>query len=309
VADTHNFIIAKGTITNSNSKKRKLAKDDDETTRKKKRIKVSSSSDNTQISPVGLSWDSKDWSCAYDAIFTILHDIWIQNPNKWFRIFSLVSKPLEMLVVGFKETMRAKTSLKKSRNKVRNMLHSESQEMFPKGATGTSIIDLARKLLNGTESFCYAKIQCAVCNAEMPTTQPDNLMYIHSRAKSINEWFKSWQEESIICNGCNSQQTLNRGFVFPPEILVFSLESNNVAISKTVKVNRGTTSSIPLRGIIYLANFHFTSRIISNKDVWFHDGIVTKTKCRKEGHITDFDEKKFRYCNNAQAVLAIYAKK
>jgi hypothetical protein len=96
-----------------------------------------------------------------------------------------------MLVVGFKETMRAKTSLKKSRNKVRNMLHGESQEMFPKGATGTSIIDLARKLLNGTENFCYAKIQCAVCNAEMPTTQPDNLMYIHSRAKSINEWFKS----------------------------------------------------------------------------------------------------------------------
>jgi hypothetical protein len=37
VADTHNFIIAKGTITNSNSKKRKLAKDGDETTRKKEK--------------------------------------------------------------------------------------------------------------------------------------------------------------------------------------------------------------------------------------------------------------------------------
>jgi hypothetical protein len=186
VSDTHNFIISKGTITNSKSEKHKLAEDDDETALQKKKFKVSSSSDNTQTSPVGLSWDSKDWSCAYDAIFTILYDIWIQNPNKWFRIFSLVSKPLEMLVVGFKETARAKTLLKKSRNKVRNMLHSESQEMFPKGATCTSIIDLARKLVNGTGSFCYAKIQCAVCNAEMLATQPDNLMYIHSRAKSVN---------------------------------------------------------------------------------------------------------------------------
>jgi hypothetical protein len=63
---------------------------------------------------------------------------------------------------------------------------SGCQEMFPKGATCTSIIDLARKLVNGTGSFCYAKIQCAVCNAEMLATQPDNLMYIHSRAKSVN---------------------------------------------------------------------------------------------------------------------------
>jgi hypothetical protein len=84
------------------------------------------------------------------------------------------------------------------------MLHSKSQEMFSKGATSTSIIDLARKLVNGTESFCYAKIQCAVCNAEMLATQPDNLIYIYLRAKSVNEWFKSWQKESIICNGCNS---------------------------------------------------------------------------------------------------------
>ncbi|KAF8230334.1 hypothetical protein L208DRAFT_1282443 [Tricholoma matsutake] len=134
-------------------------------------------------------------------------------------------------------------------------------------------------------------------------------MYIHLRAKSINEWFKLWQEESTICNGCNSRQTLNHGFVIPPETLIFSLESNNVAISKTVKVNGGTTSSIPLRSVVYLADLHFTSRIISNKDVWFHDGQVTKTKCGKEGHITDFDEKKLKYCNDAQAVLAIYAKK
>jgi hypothetical protein len=113
VPDTYNFIIAKGTITNSNSKKHKLAKEDDETTLKKKKIKVSSSSDNTQISPVGLSWDSKDWSCTYDAIFTILHDIWIQNPNKWFRIFSLVSKPLEMLVVGFKKNCESQNITEK----------------------------------------------------------------------------------------------------------------------------------------------------------------------------------------------------
>src|SRR5271168_5619068 len=30
-----------------------------------------------QDSPIGLIWDSEDYSCAYDALFTILGDIWV----------------------------------------------------------------------------------------------------------------------------------------------------------------------------------------------------------------------------------------
>jgi len=73
---------------------------------------------------------------------------------------------------------------------------------------------------------------------------------------------------------------------------LFSIDSKNVAISKTVKVSGSNKSSVlPLKGILYLKDFHFTTRIVSNKEVWFHNGRVKKNKCKKEGHITDFDDK------------------
>ena len=29
--------------------------------------------------PIGLEWDGEDYSCAYDTLFTILFDIWVQD--------------------------------------------------------------------------------------------------------------------------------------------------------------------------------------------------------------------------------------
>jgi len=66
---------------------------------------------------------------------------------------------------------------------------------------------------------------------------------------------------------------------------------------------------LPLKGVVYSGEFHFTSRIISGKDVWYHDGMITRSKCWNEGNATSFSEKKYMSCNNKDAVLAIYAKK
>ena len=35
------------------------------------------------LGPVGTIWDSVNWSCTYDALFTILYCIWTTNPHKW----------------------------------------------------------------------------------------------------------------------------------------------------------------------------------------------------------------------------------
>jgi hypothetical protein len=96
-----------------------------------------------------------------------------------------------------------------------------------------------------------------------------------------------------------------------PELLMFSLNVTGIAISKSIRIKDANNKDtvLPLKGIVYLGNFHFTCRIISDKNVWFHDGITTKSKCDKVGHITDFSDKMFMTCNNKHAVLAIYAKK
>jgi hypothetical protein len=311
---THNFVVAKGATpviernNVCNSAKRKAGEEVTEISPKKKKPRTSVADE--QDSPIGLRWDPNDWSCAYDAIFTILCDVWIQNPNKWSRLFGWISMPLQMLAFNYKEVIRGKKTLESARNNIRNMLHNEDKRLFPKGAAGTSISDLAKKLMNGTQILCYAKIKCTMCNTEVPLDPPDNIMYVHSKAKNINDWLILWQEDTSICNRCHLPQRAVNGFLNPPELLLFSLESNNIAISKTVKVTGGNKPSVlPLKDVVYLGDFHFTSRIISNKNIWFHDGQVTKNKCKKEGHISDFDDKKLKQCNNAQAVLAIYAKK
>ncbi|KAJ7091584.1 hypothetical protein C8R44DRAFT_583657, partial [Mycena epipterygia] len=35
------------------------------------------------VSPVGLIWDSTNYSCAYDALFTPLACLWDENPEMW----------------------------------------------------------------------------------------------------------------------------------------------------------------------------------------------------------------------------------
>ncbi|TDL15282.1 hypothetical protein BD410DRAFT_732933, partial [Rickenella mellea] len=40
-----------------------------------KKIKFASS-----LRPLGFRWDSKNYSCSYDALFTILYNIWSQTP-------------------------------------------------------------------------------------------------------------------------------------------------------------------------------------------------------------------------------------
>jgi hypothetical protein len=65
----------------------------------KKVKKGSSSSQNSKMqSPLGLIWDEKDYSCAYDSLFTVLHHIWnegqlthkayFENGTQWIRMLN-----------------------------------------------------------------------------------------------------------------------------------------------------------------------------------------------------------------------------
>jgi len=94
-----------------------------------------------------------------------------------------------------------------------------------------------------------------------------------------------------------------------------------VSISRTIRVkgSNGKFTVLQLRGIIYSGGFHFTSQIITpGKEVWYHDGIVTRRNCIKKGHLTDFTEDSLKTCivkNSSgelveqQAVVVIYPKK
>jgi Helitron helicase-like domain at N-terminus/PIF1-like helicase len=313
----HTFITAKGTIPVLNTLqianlKRKASNESilpNIPIKKKARLSFIPS----QVCPVGIIWDSKNYSCAYDAIFTILCDVWIQNPKKWTTLFCWLSKPLERLAYNYREILRGQKRLEAARNDVRKMLHNSDNNLFPYGQIGTNVIELARKLMVRDQSPCIAKIQCTTCGKLDSIDPPENFMHLtDSSLKNINAWLQNWQKHNTVnCHQCNSQQHIIHSYPIPPEIMMFSLNVTGIAISKTVKL-RGSNNKdtvLPLKGIVYSGNFHFTCRIVSDKNVWFHDGMTTKSTCQKEGHITDFTDKKLMMYNNTVAVLAIYAKK
>ena len=127
-------------------------------------------------------------------------------------------------------------------------------------------------------------------------------------------------EEPSICD-CGSPLATSRIYDQPPSLLVFSLNTTRVSISKTIrsKGSNGKFTVLPLRGIIYSGGFHFTSCIITpGKEVWYHDGMVTRRKCMKKGHLTDFTEDSLKTCIEKdssgesverQAVVVVYSKK
>ena len=62
------------------------------------------SHDTSASSPAGLLWDGEDYSCAYDALITVLYDTWTNNTDHWTKVFNNINQEhLKPLASGFKK--------------------------------------------------------------------------------------------------------------------------------------------------------------------------------------------------------------
>jgi hypothetical protein len=319
---TRSFIPAQGSKAIASTLKRKA--EDDLNSDKPKSKKIRASFGPTPEIPAGILWDSVNYSCSYDSLFTILCEIWIYNPKSWTKTFYSFSEQGKMLSEGYKKVIRGLETLENVRNDVRETLKQENSDLFPSGQTGTDIRDLISYFFTSQHkiSLGYLRVSCSTCNFFQDLDNPPErvMSILDGTYKSINEWLQCWLEEPSICN-CGSSMTTYRTYDQPPSLLVFSLNTTRVSISKTIrsKGSNGKFTVLPLRGIIYSGGFHFTSRIITpGKEVWYHDGMVTRRNCVKKGHLTDFTEDSLKTCvekNSSgesverQAVVVIYSKK
>ena len=62
--------------------------------------------------------DGNNYSCAYDALFTILFNIWATNPEKWKKKFQHSNLYLSTLHDGFQEYLRGLSTLEAARDGV-----------------------------------------------------------------------------------------------------------------------------------------------------------------------------------------------
>jgi hypothetical protein len=265
-----------------------------------------------QDAPIGLIWDSEDHSCAYDAVFTILGDIWVYNPTMWTREFGLMSSFANKLGLGFEQVSLKQKDFEDARNSVRNLLRIKYPVSFPYGSTGVDISELFLYMFTG-KSIGKLKFNCTECGtASTSATKVTSLFTItRKRYDSIQEHIDANDNKTKKCTHCGSESSRTYNYNSPQRfrMIGFTQNSQDIEISKSITLKSEAGPVIlPIRGIIYYTGNHFVSRIISpTGEVWYHDGIETKRQCIREGHLIDFSENSLKFHGSKRCVGVVYS--
>src|SRR6202167_2696649 len=242
------FVAAEGSIPVKSGKKRKLeeAENLSASVKKTKAAQMIVASDNSS-SPDGLIWDGDNYSCAYDALLTILYEIWSTDTKAWTRKFKEINQHhLKSMSACFKKYMNGQASFETARDTIRHEIHSQSPAQFPYGTRGTSVSALASAILAPQNFVAISSPECTKCEYSEASID-DRLNFVlyekEDTPKSTSHWLRSLEQE-------------------------------------------GETVVLDVRRLIYHGDFHFTSCIIGTDGVGcYHDGMTTGSSCENEGDL------------------------
>ena len=264
------------------------------------------------INPVGLIWDSNDYSCAYDSVFTVLGDIWVYDPTMWSCEFGLTSSFASKLASGFQKVSAKEKNLEDIRNIVRKFLHKKDPAAFPYSTSGIDISDLLLYIF-ASKGIGKISYNCTNCGASTTSAIKVTTLFTISVKKypSIQEHIDAIARKTKKCSQCSQNVSKTHKYNSPPRLRVisFSQQSQDIKISKSITLeSESGPTTLNIHGAIYYGGAHFVSRIISPTDeVWYHDGIETKRQYFREGHLIDFSEESLIYRGNKVCVSVIYA--
>ena len=207
-------------------------------------------------------WDGANYSCAYDALFTVFYDIWSNDTNVWTRRFKEINQHhLKSLFVCFQQYMNGQTTFETARDTIRHEIHSQSPVQFPYGTRGTSVTALASAILAPHDFVAISSPKCTNCEYSEPPIN-DRLGFvlyeINDMPKSIFKWLGSLKHETQNkCPYCFSAMMQPISLKFIPSVLVFEINSRNITVSKHLKFEqKGETVGLNIRGLIYHGDFH-----------------------------------------------------
>jgi hypothetical protein len=308
----NSFVPAKGSAPVTVGKH--VLDEDKPATSVQKKRKTSMANKTDINAPLGLQWDSKDHSCSYDALFGILYDIWVQNPDKWYKEFNYINEDyLGILAYGFGKVLEGDASLEVIRNVMRGQLHEIDPQAFPMGANSASVGELAFRMMSSDNVISESQLMCSTCDYSEDEIDHDlgyTLIAKHGTPLSTLKWVTGLEKPNTKkCPDCSSSLIKQLYYTDIPKLMVF--EYPNTKIKTSHKIRFKTDNAITvlhLRGIVYHGENHFTSRIISPEgNIWFHDGISTGSTCEIDGHLKTTTDRALYECKGNELVMAIYA--
>ncbi|KAH7906053.1 hypothetical protein BJ138DRAFT_1016810 [Hygrophoropsis aurantiaca] len=275
----------------------------------------SSENEATLIKPSGLKWDSTNYSCAYDSVFTILFSLWMSSPQRWNKHLKGFSPYMDLLIKGFQHVYNGTSSLENVRDDVRSKLNSFNKTGFPYGPVGTSVSELVHTML-GIDNDPACWIRCPDCGAKVPIREKISHSYcpVVERETSTSNWLENkWctRDAGIYhCTSCNISVDGQWQSDTPPKILMLDILDQNLAISHTICI-RGNklNTKLHLKGIIYYKDFHFTAIVIGNDGhLMYHDGVKSPVLTDTNQLLSTTPVPDLVNWDGQQACLVIYAR-
>ncbi|KAK7050764.1 hypothetical protein R3P38DRAFT_2764026 [Favolaschia claudopus] len=94
--------------------------------------------------PKGIAWDADNYSCAYDALFTCLLNIWLDHDSLWTVRFGTVGIRMKRLAEGFTKITNKTGTLENARDQVRHEITAVYPDQFPVGPEFTVLDNLTQ---------------------------------------------------------------------------------------------------------------------------------------------------------------------
>src|SRR5262245_11067876 len=219
--------------------------------------------ENICFAHIGLIWDNQNYSCAYDALFTILYTIWTSDILKWSEFFDKTSESLSILNNGFNMYHKNELTIENARDNVRYYLHDQNNILFPSGPVGMNITDLASILCRPLNPISKTNYECMDCEILTKTTNKFTY-YVNLQRSDLNITNKDsiasilerllYQPTSRRCNNCNDILYKNISFVDPPELLIMHLPYTDVKINTSFKLYN---KSYKLKCVVFYCNNYY----------------------------------------------------
>ncbi|KAF8176665.1 hypothetical protein K438DRAFT_1607251 [Mycena galopus ATCC 62051] len=278
------------------------------------------------LGPIGLIWDSVNYSCAYDSLFTCLLYILQTDQAKWTQRLVDCSNMLGVWAMATSQNMN---SPEQARNMVRELLYFAQPLNFPKGRKNIGL-DALFMAMTSRKDYAGVITYCERCNFREPGVSrsigqyqdlsvANRLAAEHPEGVGINKWYEDHLDNRRkICPQCKSN-----GFQFkmrttttiedlPPLIIMTTSSVQLVLEDKLNFVVNGTHTSLKLTGLIYhsASALHFSSVIVDVLGrLWHHDGITTQRGTVYIGHLRDMPDRRSLHFLDTDKRLcaAIYA--
>ena len=257
----------------------------------------------------GLQWSNN--SCAFDAVLTVLFNIWQDNTTERTVQFKDINNEyLGQIANGFSQTRVHGTeyTLEEVRDLLRWILQRVDPMAFPWGEY-TGIQYILDYLLVTDRPVTSSSVRC-------PNNHPLNRanrvasncqVSILRQSPNIQAFVDDQSIECATrCHVCGSQIVRQHIFEDTPAIIAFDISQYQISLSESIVIttSNGDRATYKLRGVLYHLNNHFVSHFISDTGhMWYHDGISTGQKMVPEGSIADIE---LGSCRSGRAICSLY---